>query len=118
MTDNTDSTDIPELKVKLTTKEELYMASMPFVRDGGIFVSTRNDFDLGQPVHLELELIDEKAPLSVDGKVVWKTPAGAQGNMLPGVGVQFTSKEAHKIHKTIEHYLAGMDDTDNPTDTM
>jgi type IV pilus assembly protein PilZ len=114
----TDNSDLPELKVKLTTKDELYMASMPFVRDGGIFVSTRTDFDLGQHVHLELELIDEKVPLSVEGKIVWKTPAGAQGNMLPGVGVQFMSKEGHKIHKTIEHYLAGMDESGNPTDTM
>ena len=117
-TNNEEKTVIPQIKLSLKTKQDLYMANMPFVRDGGIFIATREDYSLGQQVQIELDLIDETDPLSVEARIVWKTPAGAQGNLLPGIGVQFTSKEGHKINKTIEHYLAGMDELDDPTDTM
>lgn len=104
--------------IALKTKEELYAAHMPFVKEGGLFVATSGDHPLGTPVRLQLELMDETQVFNIDGKVVWKTPLAAQANMTAGVGVQFTSKEAHEVHKKINAYLAGTSGSDEKTETM
>lgn len=106
------------LSVALKTKEDLYEANMPFVKDGALFIATPADYSLGTLVSLQLELMDETEIFHIDGRVVWKTPLAAQGNMTAGVGIQFTSKEAHKVHKKINAYLAGTSGSEDKTETM
>ena len=81
------------LSVALKSKEELYAANMPFVKDGGLFIATSADHPLGTPVRLQLELMEETEVFHIEGKVIWKTPLAAQGNMTAGVGVQFTAEK-------------------------
>jgi type IV pilus assembly protein PilZ len=63
--------------------------------------------------------MEEKDRLPVAGKVVWVTPAGAQGNRAAGIGVQFAdSAEGEAVRSRIETLLAGAQGSDKPTHTM
>lgn len=107
-----------QLSIELLSKPELYSAFLSFVDTGGIFIASRDDFKLGEEVSLTLSLINESEPLKVDAKVIWLTPAGAQGGMRAGVGVQFIGEEGEELRRTIETQLAGMLNSDIRTDTM
>ena len=77
--------------VSLAVKDKaaLYNAYMPYIRHGGIFVGTPNRYFLGDEVFLLLTLPESGERMPVAGKVVWVTPAGAQGNRPAGIGIQF-----------------------------
>ena len=90
---------------------------MPFIKDGGLFIPTQKQYQLGDEVFLLLNLMDEPEKIPVAGKVVWITPKGAQGNRAAGIGVQFTGDDETAKNK-IEAYLAGALGSDRPTHTM
>ncbi len=107
------------LNTTLRDKESLYSAYMSFVRDGGLFVPTSKAFELGDDVFVlvTLEDIDERLP--IPGKVVWVTPAGAQGNRRAGIGIRFSeSQDGVHARKVIESHLAGLLNRDMRTQTM
>ena len=53
-----------------------------------------------------LSLMDDPNRIAVQGKVVWITPEGVQGNRTQGIGVQFTQDETGAAAKaTIERIL-------------
>ena len=107
------------LSLAIKDKASLYNAYMPFVKGGGIFVPTTKRYALGDEVFILLSLMEEKDRLPVAGKVVWITPAGAQGNRTAGIGVQFAdSAEGESVRSKIETTLAGMGNSDTPTQTM
>ncbi|MES2664190.1 MAG: PilZ domain-containing protein [Pseudomonadota bacterium] len=105
------------LSITIRDKSILYAAYMPFVRNGGLFIPTQKDFNLGDEVFLLLNLMEETEKLPVAGKVIWMTPKGAQGNRAAGVGVQFNEQDQTPKNK-IETYLAGMLESDRPTHTL
>lgn len=107
------------LSLAIKDKAQLYGAYMPFVKGGGIFIPTTKRYSLGDEVFLLLSLLEDKDRLPVAGKVVWVTPPGSQGNRAAGIGVQFAdSAEAETVKGKIETLLAGMLDSDKPTQTM
>jgi len=107
------------LSLAIKDKAALYNAYMPFVKGGGIFVPTTKRYALGDEVFILLSLMEEKDRLPVAGKVVWITPAGAQGNRSSGIGVQFAdTAEAEAVKGKIETFLAGTLEADKPTHTM
>ncbi len=77
--------------LSLTIKERsaLHAAYMPFVKGGGLFIPTTRPYQMGDQVFMLLSLMDDPGKLSLSGRVVWITPAGAQGNRQQGIGVQF-----------------------------
>ena len=77
--------------LSLTIKDRavLYAAYMPFFRHGGLFVPTNKRYELGEEVFILLALMDEPEKIPINGKVVWVTPKGAQGNRQAGIGGQF-----------------------------
>ena len=92
---------------------------MPYIRHGGIFVPTPTRYFLGDEVFLLLALPDSSDRLPIAGKVVWVTPAGAQGNRTAGIGVQFPEgSEGEIVKNRIETLLAGILNADKPTQTM
>ena len=100
-------------------KAALYSAYMPFLKSGGIFVTTTKRYFLGDEVFLLLTLPESNERLPVAGKVVWVTPPGAQGNRAAGIGVQFAdSAEGEAVRHKIETILAGTLTADKPTHTM
>ena len=107
------------LSLAIKDKGVLYNAYMSYVKGGGLFVPTAKKYNLGDEVFILLTLMDEKDRLPVAGKVVWITPAGAQGNRTAGIGVQFNdSADGEAARTKIESILAGILSADRPTHTM
>ena len=105
------------LYLELPTKEALYQAYMPYIKDGALFIKTAEQFALGDDVLVLLKLLDEPDKYSIAGKVVWITPPG-HGVGRQGIGVQFTHDGAEKLRDRIETYLVGLLNSSRPTDTM
>ena len=81
------------LTLTIKDKSALYLAYMPFVRNGGLFVPTNSNYRLGDEVFMLLNLMGEEEKLPVAGKVIWVTPRGAQGKRVAGIGVQFSEQD-------------------------
>lgn len=105
------------LSLTIKDKAVLYSAYMPFIRHGGLFIPTSKQYKLGEEIFLLLSLMEEAEKIPVAGKVIWITPAGAQGNRAAGIGVQFSDQD-DTARRTIENYLAGSLESDRPTHTM
>lgn len=99
-------------------EQALFLSFMPYVKDGGLFVRTKNIYELGQSVRLSITFLNEPEQHIVEGKVVWITPKGAQGNKPAGIGVQLVSDNKRQIVNLIETYLAGKLKSVQQTDTM
>lgn len=107
------------LTLSIKDKPSLYSAYMPYLKSGGVFVPTPKRYELGADIFVLLTLPDSNERLPVAGKVVWVTPAGAQGNRHAGIGVQFgDSAEGTAARSKIEALLAGQLESDKPTSTM
>ncbi len=107
------------LSLVVKDKAALYGAYMPYLKNGGIFVPTSKRYFLGDEVFLLITLPESGERMPVAGKVVWVTPAGAQGNRTAGVGVQFAeTAEGETVRARIETLLAGMLSADKRTHTM
>lgn len=105
------------LSISIKELSVLYSAYMPFVENGGLFIPTRKQYEMGDEVFILLGLMDELERLPVSGRVVWLTPSAAQGNRAQGIGVQFTEKD-NPARARIEKYLAGMLGGDRLTHTL
>lgn len=107
------------LSLTISDVAGLYAAYMSFVKGGAIFVPTAKRYFLADEVFLLLTLPDSGERLPVAGKVIWITPAGAQGNRVAGIGVQFPDgQEGDVIRNRIETLLAGIVGSEKPTQTM
>jgi type IV pilus assembly protein PilZ len=106
------------LTLTIKDKAALYLAYMPFVTNGGLFIPTNSAYGLGDEVFMLLNLMDEGDKLPVAGKVIWITPKGAQGKRMAGIGVQFSEQDNGETQKKISNYLAGALDGEKVTHTM
>jgi type IV pilus assembly protein PilZ len=106
------------LNLNITDKSALYVAYMPYVRNGGLFIPTTKEYKLGDEVFMVLSLMDGNERLPVAGKVIWVTPRGAQNKRQQGIGIQFSSQDEGQTQKKIEVLLAGALGADRPTQTM
>ena len=110
--------EVKNITCSFPTEASLYLAYMPFISRGGLFIRTNPIFSLGTPIHLTIHLLNEPDTYSIDGKVVWITPKGAQGGKPPGIGVQFEGENSRNLCNKIETYLAGMLKSNHLTDTI
>jgi len=106
------------LTLTIKDKSALYLAYMPFVIIGGLFIPTASSYNMGDEVFMLLNLMGEEEKIPVAGKVIWLTPRGAQGKRTAGIGVQFSDQDGGTTQKKIENYLAGALGGDKPTHTM
>jgi len=104
------------LNVKFDDRNSLYMAYMPFIKNGGVFIQTTNLYNIGDEIFLVMTLPDETEKTPAACRVVWVTPKEAQSNKKPGIGVQFRDKGIAR--SKIENILAGALQSENPTFTM
>jgi type IV pilus assembly protein PilZ len=125
-TDRFDGSTIPAtvsrpgvLSLNIREKAALYAAYMPFLKGGGIFIPTNRQYQLGEEVFMLLSLMDDPQRIAVQGKVVWITPEGVQGNRTQGIGVRFTNDETGASARAqIEKILGEMLASQRPTHTM
>lgn len=106
------------LTLSIKDKSALYAAYMPFVTNGGLFIPTNRDYEMGQEVFLLLNLMEETERLPIVGKIIWKTPARSGNYRSCGIGVQFSDQDGGVARNKIETYLAGALDSDRSTHTM
>src|SRR3974390_143880 len=103
------------LTLTIKDKSALYLAYMPFVHNGGLFIPTNSNYRRGHGGVMRLHLMGEDEKLPVAGRVIWVTPKGAQGKRTAGIGVQFSEQDRGQTQKKIETYLAGAISGDKPT---
>jgi type IV pilus assembly protein PilZ len=106
------------LSLSIKDKNALYSAYMPFVKNGGLFIPTKREYEMGEEVFLLLSLMEETERLPIAGKIIWKTPSGAEGYRAAGIGVQFSDQDGGAARNKIETYLAGTKDSERSTHTM
>ena len=105
------------ISLKIKDAAALYSAYMPFLKHGGLFAATTQQYSLGDEVVLLVTLAQETERLSVVGKVAWISPL--QGNHVPGIGIHFNeSGDAEAARNRIENILAGTLSSERPTHTM
>ena len=106
------------LSLSIKEKAALYAAYMPYLKNGGIFVPTTRQYQLGEDVYLILTLLDDPTRIPVAGKVVWMSPASG-GNKTPGIGVHFPADESGmNARKRIEDALGAALKSARPTHTL
>ncbi len=107
--------------VQLAIKEKaaLYAAYIPLFKEGGVFIPTVREYQLGADVYVLLTLPEDTQRYPVAGKVAWVTPAKAAGNRTQGVGVRFPNDEkARLLRLKIEEILGAHLASDRPTQTI
>ncbi len=106
------------LTLTIKDKSALYLAYMPFVKNGGLFIPTSSQYQLGDEVFMLLNLMGEEEKLPVAGRVIWLTPKGAQGKRAAGIGVQFSEQDEGATKQKIENHLQAALGGDKATHTM
>jgi type IV pilus assembly protein PilZ len=106
------------LTLSIKDKGALYAAYMPFVVNGGLFIPTSRDYEMGQEVFMLLNLMEETERLPIVGKIIWKTPPRSGSYSSSGIGVQFSDQDGGIARNKIETYLAGALTSDRSTHTM
>ena len=106
------------LSLSIKDKNALYAAYMPYIINGGLFIPTTRDYEMGQEVFMLLNLMEETERLPIAGKIIWKTPTGSEGYRTTGIGVQFSDQDGGMARNKIETYLAGALESDRATHTM
>jgi len=106
------------ISIAIKDKQALYMSYMPFVKNGGLFVPTKKDYNLGDEMFLLVKIMDEPEAIQISGKVVWVSPPGALGNRPRGVGLQFIGETAKKASTLIENKLGASISLTRSTHTM
>lgn len=107
--------------VQLAIKEKaaLYAAYIPLFKEGGVFIPTTREYQLGADVYVLLTLPEDSQRYPVAGKVAWVTPPRAAGNRTQGVGVRFPNDEKSRLLKLkIEEILGAHLASDRPTQTI
>ncbi|MDN3522236.1 PilZ domain-containing protein [Halomonas ramblicola] len=105
------------LSLNIQDVQTLLSAYMPSLERGGIFVPTRERYELGQEIYLLLTLPGESDRVPVTGQVVWVSPEGVTGRRMPGVGIHFSVGD-QAVRDRIENLLAGHLDKGTPTYTL
>jgi type IV pilus assembly protein PilZ len=106
------------LNLAIRDKPALLAAFMPFVTNGGLFIPTELPFELGDEVLVLLTLLEERERIPVASRVVWITPARAQGSRPQGIGVQFQPADKGATRRLIEAQLGGLLATNSRTHTL
>ena len=100
-------------------KGALYAAYISVFSDGGLFVPSTREYQLGDDIYLLLSLPDDPQRYPVAGKVAWITPLNASGGRTQGVGVRFPSDEkTRQLRVKIEELLGTSLSSSKPTQTI
>ncbi len=95
------------LSVTIPRRSDLERAYMPWLKRGGLFVTTTAQYRLGDAIYLLLSLPGEPERYSVDGEVVWTVPPDSGRHTTPGIGIHFSESEGSRnLRLRIETLLA------------
>lgn len=116
--------EAPKKKVKMITlkiqdRTLLYSSYIKFFKTGGIFVSTKDTFTMGEEVLLVLEIMEHSEKFPLRTHVAWLSAPNSTTIHPKGIGLAFGTDEVGQKAKTvIETNLAGLLDNPRPTYTL
>lgn len=97
----------------------MYAAYIPLFKEGGIFVPTTKEYQLGDDVYVLLTLPQDAQRYPIAGKVGWVTPARAGGSRTQGIGVCFPKDaKSQELRAKIEQLLGTSLNSERPTQTI
>ena len=100
-------------------KGALYAAYVSVFNEGGLFVPSTREYQLGDDIYLLLSLPGDPQRYPVAGKVGWITPANTSGGRTQGVGVRFPSDDkTRQLKMKIEDILGTSIQSNKPTQTL
>jgi type IV pilus assembly protein PilZ len=105
------------LALEFETDKELYLAFMPFIKQGGLFVRTHDSYQINSEISLEVTLPDSLEASQVIGRVCWQTPVAAQSGAPAGIGICFI-EDPDNVRNQIEKTLGASLNANDPTLTM
>ena len=107
------------IQLSIKEKAALYAAYIPIFAEGGVFIPTAREYNLGDDVYVLLSLPEDMQRYPVAGKVAWVTPAKAAGGRTQGVGITFPKDEKSRALKLkIEEILGAHMASERPTQTI
>ena len=107
------------IQLAIKEKAALYAAYIPLFAEGGMFIPTSRNYELGDAVYVLISLPDEPQRYPIAGKVAWVTPTKASYNRTQGVGIRFPKDEnAQALKLKIEEILGGQLASDRQTQTI
>jgi type IV pilus assembly protein PilZ len=97
------------LQLRFDSQQELYLAYISLFKEGGLFISTNREYQLGDDFYGLLSLPDDTQRYPVVGAVAWITPAESSSGRTQGVGVRFAADErGAQLKQKIEASLGSM----------
>ena len=107
------------IQLSIKEKAALYAAYIPIFAEGGVFIPTAREYNLGDDVYVLLSLQEDMQRYPVAGKVAWVTPAKAAGGRTQGVGITFPKDDKSRALKLkIEEILGAHMASERPTQTI
>jgi type IV pilus assembly protein PilZ len=107
------------IQLAIKEKAALYAAYIPIFADGGLFIPTTKEYQLGDDVYVLVTLPNDPNRYPISGKVGWITPTRAYGNRAQGVGVKFPKDEkSRQLKLSIEEILGASLSSGRPTQTI
>ena len=107
------------IQLAIKEKSALHAAYIPLFSEGGIFIPTAREYELGDDVYVLLSLPGDPQRYPVAVKVAWVTPPNAANKRAQGVGVLFPNDEKSRLLKfRIEEILGAHLTSERPTQTI
>jgi type IV pilus assembly protein PilZ len=107
------------IQLAIKEKAALYAAYIPIFADGGLFIPTTKEYQLGDDIYVLVTLPNDPNRYPISGTVGWITPARAYGNRTQGVGVKFPRDEkSRQLKLSIEEILGSTLSSGRPTQTI
>ncbi len=97
------------IQLAIKEKAALHAAYIPLFSEGGIFIPTMREYQLGNDIYVLLSLPNDPQRYPVAGKVAWVTPAKAAGGRTQGVGILFPKDEKSRALKLKIEEILGPD---------
>ncbi len=105
--------------VTLKNKASLYMAYLPFIKGGGLFLPSNKEHKIGDELIVLLSFMDEPQRVPIVSNVIWINPPHAAGNRPQGVAVQLPDTDGGKqLRGKIDQLLAGTQTSGKATHTL
>lgn len=107
------------LQLRMDTPLDLYQAYISVFSEGGLFVQTHRDYQMGDELYGLLTLPQDPKRHPFIGHVAWITPANSPTGRPQGVGLRFSADARGAILKsTIETALGSLLGGQRTNDTV
>ena len=98
--------------------ETLYRSYLVFINNGGLFVPSARNHQIGEEVFVAFTLPGSSERYPLNGKIIWLNAKGTT-TKPSGFGIQFGNDiNSQKLKNDVDRLLAGTSEYDKPTSTM